>query len=96
MKRVKNRNKPVRLLVTGLLCLVLLITLVPRTKSVWDLSLKKKDLEKEKARLELVNKSKQNELDELGSPDAIERIAREKLGMVKEGERFIVKVIEEK
>ena len=95
MKRLKNWNKP-RVLVTGLLCIILLITLVPRTMNIWELSVKKKDLEQEKAHLVQINQIKQKELDELGTPQAIERIAREQLGMVKSGERLIVKVIEEK
>lgn len=81
---------------TGLLCIVLLVTLVPRTISIWELSVKKKDLEQEKAQLVQINQVKQKQLDELGTPQAIERIAREQLGMVKNGERVIVKVIEEK
>ena len=95
MKRLKNWNKP-RVLVTGLLCIILLITLVPRTMNIWELSVKKKDLEQEKTHLVQINQIKQKELDELGTPEAIERIAREQLGMVKSGERLIVKVIEEK
>ena len=80
----------------GLICVVLLFTIVPRSMSVWELSSKKQELEKQKVRLEQVNKVKHQQLEELKSPEAIERIAREQLGMVKNGERFVMKVIEQK
>ncbi len=95
MKRLKMIKRP-RMLMTALLCMILLITIVPRTMDIWELSAKKKALEQEKARLEQVNKVKKQQLAELNTPEAIERIAREQLGMVKNGERVVVKVIEEK
>ncbi|MEA1960378.1 MAG: septum formation initiator family protein [Bacillota bacterium] len=85
-----------RLFITGILCIILVVAIVPRSKTIWELSQRKNELEKEKACLEQINREKQMQLDKLDSPEAIERIAREQLGMVKEGERVIMQVIPQK
>lgn len=92
--REKN-NKAGRLFVTGMLCLLLLFTIVPRAKSIVELSARKHALEQEKAALERLKDENQKELKSLQSPEAIERLAREQLGMVKDGEEVVVEVISE-
>ncbi len=94
MKSKTGQRKPLRLMVIGLLGLLLLLTIVPRAKSIVELSARKKELEKEKISLIKVNNEHQKELAELKSPETIERIAREELGMIKKGERVVVEVIE--
>jgi len=89
----KKIKKPGRLFLTGLICLLLLFTIVPRAKSIMELSARKQELQKEKAVLMKINSEHKKELTELKSPAAIERIAREQLGMVKSGEKVVVEVI---
>jgi cell division protein FtsB len=91
-----NPNKKKHLLIVGLLCGLLLFTIIPRVKVIYDLSVRKKELEQEKVRLTQINEERRLTLESLDSPQAIERIAREQLGMVKKGERTIIKVIQEK
>ena len=89
----KKIKKPGSLFLTGLICLLLLFTIVPRAKSIVELSARKQELQKEKAALIKINSEHKKELAELKSPQAIERIAREQLGMVKNGEKVVVEVI---
>lgn len=89
----KKIKKPGKLFLTGLVCLLLLFTIVPRAKSIVELSIRKKELQKEKAVLVKVNSERKDELSELKSPETIERMAREQLGMVKNGEKVVIEVI---
>lgn len=89
----KKIKKPGRLFLTGLICLLLLVTIVPRAKSIVELSARKQELQKEKAVLMQINREQKKELAELKSPEAIERMAREQLGMVKSGEKVVIDVI---
>jgi cell division protein FtsL len=77
----------------GMICLMILFTIVPRVKMVWDLTQQKEDLQQQKAKLLQVNHSLKRQNDELNSPAAVERIAREQLGMVKQGEKVVVEVV---
>jgi cell division protein FtsB len=72
------------------------LTIVPRVKIIYELSAREKGLQTEKARLIQINEDRRQTLESLNSPLAFERIAREQLGMVKKGERTIIKVINEK
>jgi cell division protein FtsB len=74
---------------------MLLITIVPRAWTIYELSARKKLLLQEKERLTQVNAERSQTLAEIDSPMGIERIAREQLGMVKNGERTIIRVIPE-
>ncbi|MDD3364320.1 MAG: septum formation initiator family protein [Syntrophomonas sp.] len=96
MTKTNQNKKPLRMLLTGLLCCLLLFTIVPRAKIIYELSIREKELQQEKVRLTQINEERQLTLQSLDSPQAIERIAREQLGMVKKGERTIIKVIHEK
>ena len=96
MTQTKPNNKTFRLLLTALLCSLLLLTIVPRVKIIYELSVREKELQQEKVRLTQINEELQTTLQNLDSPQAIERIAREQLGMVKKGERTIIKVIPQK
>ena len=88
-------NKRLRLILTAFLCIVLLITIVPRAKTIYNLSARKKLLLQEKERLTQINTERSQTLAEIDSPQGIERIAREQLGMVKKGERTIIRIIPE-
>jgi len=89
----KIPNKRLKLLLSAFLCTLLLIAIVPRAKDIYVLSARKQSLLQEKERLTEVNQERTQTLAEIDSPQGIERIAREQLGMVKKGERTIIKVI---
>ncbi|MDD4172532.1 MAG: septum formation initiator family protein [Syntrophomonas sp.] len=86
-------NKRFRLVLTGLLCAILLFSIVPRAKTIYELSVRKNALLQEKEELTRINEERLQALAEIDSPAGIERIAREQLGMVKKGERTIIRVI---
>ncbi|HOB12552.1 MAG TPA: septum formation initiator family protein [Syntrophomonadaceae bacterium] len=93
---MKNKGKvrqPLRWLGIGLLCTVLLFTLVPRIKTIVELSERKQALLEQKAELEKEQQALQLELEQADSPENIERIAREQLGMVRPGEQPLIPVL---
>jgi cell division protein FtsB len=71
----------------------MLIAVVPRAKSIYDLYAIKKTLLQQKAQLTQVNQERTQTLAEIDTPQGMEKLAREQLGMVKKGERTIIKVI---
>ncbi len=79
-----------RLFMSGLICIALLLTIVPRGKTILELSAQKRELKNEKAQLLEMNRQYQAELEELKTPQVIEKLARERLGMVKNGEKVIL------
>lgn len=87
---MKPDNKNMRLFISGLVCIVLLITIIPRGKTILELSAQKRELKKQKVELQQVNREYQKKLDELKTPEEIERLARERLGMVKNGEKVVI------
>ena len=89
----KGRGRGVKLILISLICILMLIALVPRARTVWELSNRKKELKREKLRLTQIYSEKKQQLKDLNTPAAMERIAREQLGMVKDGERVIIKVV---
>ena len=96
MRKIKVRlNRRARMILTALLCGLLLFTIVPRAKTIYELSGRKQELLQEKARLSAINVERQQILATIDSPEGVERIAREQLGMVKNGERTIIRVIGE-
>lgn len=86
-------NKLFRLVITSLVCITLVITIVPRVKNIMELSERKAELEQQKLILVEKNKALTKELEEAESLENMERIAREQLGMVKNGEKIIMPVI---
>lgn len=88
----ENNRKNPRTLIMGIICLVLIITVVPRAKMVWDLTRQKEELQQQRAKLLETSHSLKKQNKELNSPAAVERIAREQLGMVKPGEKIVVEV----
>lgn len=94
---MKNKKKISLLkpLLLGVLGAFLIMAIVPRANTIMDLSLRKKELQNEKVELIMINENLKQEVEKMDSPQEIERIAREQLGMVKDGERVIFKVIKE-
>lgn len=83
-------NKIFKLLITSLICISIMVAIIPRAKVVYDLSMRKADLEEQKLRLIEKNQALTLELEKTTSPQYIEKIAREQLGLVKEGEQIIM------
>jgi len=96
---IMSKSRPpktrIRLLLTGLLALFLMIAIIPRAQTVYDLKQQKNQLELQKARLSEENSRLQEAMLEANSPETVERIAREELGLVKKGETIIIPVLSE-
>lgn len=95
---MKSKDKPARprpKLLIGVVCLLLAFTIVPRVKTVWELSAQRTQLEQQKAVLEKVNKELSVKAKKANTPENIEKIAREQLGMVKKGEKALIQVVPE-
>ncbi|MBO8159761.1 septum formation initiator family protein [Thermosyntropha sp.] len=92
---MKNKSKSLALkkILIIALCFFLLFPVGSRVKTVWKLNERKKELEAIKAELVTENKRLKEEYEKARSLENIERIAREKLGMVKEGEKPLVEVV---
>ncbi len=93
MSASKKKKSISRVFFAGLLGICLVFTIVPRVKSIVELNQQKEELEKQK--IESIEKSqalqeKKTKAESLGN---IEKIAREQLGMVKEGESTIIQVV---
>lgn len=85
--------RPGRKVLVGIICLMLAFTIVPRVKTVWELSTQKNELKLKKAALEKVNQELSQKAREANTPENIERIAREQLGMLKKGEKALIQVV---
>ncbi len=86
-----RQPKP-RLIMLALLLGFFAVTLVPRCCTIWKLNAQKQALEMKKIEITQSNQQLSAEKDKLNSPAAVERIAREKLGMVKKGEKVLMEV----
>lgn len=95
MKNKSGKKVTFKALLTGLICIGIAFTIIPRAKIIWELSERKQGLEQVKTELTEENTQLRAELKKANSAENIERIAREQLGMVKEGEKVLVPVIED-
>ena len=93
MKKSQPNYKRNRLIAAGLLASIFLFSLTPRVWSIYKLSSQKQELLQEKARLAQINAQQQQILDSINTPAGIEKIAREQLGMIKKGEKAVVRVV---
>ena len=93
MRRSLKLPKLIRSVCMLAITTMLLVALVPRITNIVDLSQRKAMLEQEKTQLTEIKKKLSHELKAAESPETVERIAREQLGMVKKGERPITPVI---
>lgn len=91
-----QKNNRLQKIIIVLVCAVFMISIVPRVKTIVELTARKKALEQEKTRLVQLNQDKEQELAELQHPEAIERIAREQLGMIKKGEKVMIYSVPDK
>lgn len=84
--------KPLKKIVAISICFVLMITIIPRVKTIWELNQRKQQLVIQKEQVKKVNQQLKAQLKEARKPETVERIAREKLRMVKDGESYVVEV----
>lgn len=81
-----------KFMVGALLLSLFAFTLTPRLLTIWKLSEQKAGLEQEKLEAGRVNQLLVLQKEQMDDPAEMERIAREKLGMVKKGEKVLVEV----
>ncbi|HZK44264.1 MAG TPA: septum formation initiator family protein [Syntrophomonadaceae bacterium] len=86
-------KKPFKLAVITLVCVCLMVAIIPRAKNILELSQRKANLEQQKVLLIEKNEKLTMQFKNAESIENMERIAREQLGMVKEGEQIIMSVI---
>lgn len=96
MKPKSKFKQALRILVLASLSILLIWCTVPKVKSILDLQQQKCQLEQEKTKLQKENKELNKDLKDLDSPQAVEKLAREQLGMVKKGEKFIQPLTQDK
>lgn len=78
-----------RIALLSSLSLLLLWVTVPKVKSICELKQQRHELQQKKTQLQKENQELAKTLKDLDSPQAVEKLAREQLGMVKEGEKVI-------
>lgn len=96
---MQNRDKPSKwahILVTGIICLLVAFTIIPRVYTICHLSREYHSLQQQKTALLKVNHQLHHEALEANSSANIEKIAREQLGMIKPGEKKVQPVIPDK
>ena len=72
----------------------MIFSILPRAKSIYELSLRRDELLQQHKIMEAQNKELAVKLKQSEQPQQVEKIAREKLGMIKPGEKYIVPVEE--
>jgi len=85
-------NKKKRIIAWLVIITIAALTIIPRSKTLLDLTIRKRALEQEKQQLIKANQELAEQLNQIQSPEYVERLAREKLGMVKAGERIVMPV----
>lgn len=88
-------NRKRRIIAWIFIVAIAALTVVPRGKTLLELTIRKKGLEQEKQQLIKANQELAEQVKQIQSPEYVERLAREKLGMVKDGERVVMEVSED-
>ena len=88
----KSKSKRGSIITVGILLALLLFTLTPRCSSIIDLYGQVQILQTDKEQLLAERERLQAEHEKMESLEMVERLAREKLGLVKQGERFLLEV----
>lgn len=89
MKMPGKLQGALKLMVFSIIFVLIGLTVVPKIKTIWELSERRDQLEQQKAILAKQNKKLEQELKRLDSHIAVEKLAREQLGMVKNGEQYV-------
>ncbi|MDD3270329.1 MAG: septum formation initiator family protein [Syntrophomonadaceae bacterium] len=96
---MKSRGKlqaALKLMVFSIIFILISLTVIPKVKTIWELSERRDKLEQQKANLAKENRELEQELKRLDSRVAVEKLAREQLGMVKNGEQFVLPLTSDK
>ncbi|MDO4540937.1 MAG: septum formation initiator family protein [Syntrophomonadaceae bacterium] len=91
-KRQKQKPRLMRI-ITALFVVALLVTAIPRTIEVIRLEQKRDALLAEQQELAALVEQRQAQLELTEDPEYIEKMAREQLGMIKAGERPLMKAV---
>lgn len=84
--------RPLKRILAIAVCFVLMVTIIPRVKTIWELNQRKQQLIMQREQAEKLNRQLKAQMKEAKKPETVERIAREKLRMVKDGESYVVEV----
>ncbi len=87
VKKIRKRIKRVFFLI---LCTIMIVTTLPRITTIAQLYEQKQELTQQKQALEQEKAELTTTRDSMDNLETIEKSAREKLGMIKEGERLMV------
>ncbi|HNX28852.1 MAG TPA: cell division protein FtsL [Syntrophomonadaceae bacterium] len=88
------KKSPAKMVVLTIIGLIMIFSILPRAKSIYELSLRRDELLQQHKIMEAQNKELAVKLKQSEQPQQVEKIAREKLGMIKPGEKYIVPVEE--
>lgn len=89
MKAKGRLRGALRIALLGSLSILMLWVTIPKAKSIWELEQQRYELKQQKNQLQKENQELTKALKEIDSPQAVEKLAREQLGMVKKGEQFV-------
>lgn len=95
MRNQMSNKSPLKVAITIIVGLVLVLSIFPRGKTIYELSLRKDELLQQQQLIEAQNKELSVKLQKSEQPELIEKIAREKLGMIKPGEKYVLPVLED-
>jgi len=95
MSSQKVNKSPGKIIIFVVLGLVLVLNIFPRGKTIYELSMRKGELLQQKQEIENQHQVLSERLQRVEEPEEIEKIAREKLGMVKPGERYIIPMVQD-
>ncbi|MDR1160284.1 MAG: cell division protein FtsL [Syntrophomonadaceae bacterium] len=90
MNKKKVSKKKSRGVIALIVLTIMIISIVPRAKNIWTLSVQRNELQKTRDELLLRNEKLNWEKQDLNSLEVVERMARERLGMLKDGEKVVV------
>lgn len=90
----KTNNSRAKIMVLLVIGFVIIFSIFPRAKTIYELSLRKEALLQQQQIIEVQNRELLILLEQSEQPQEVEKIAREKLGMIKPGEKYIVPVEE--
>ncbi len=92
MQIPERLKQPIKTLIIVAVFILVLSTLVPRCRELFSLHVRKQELQTQISELQQKQQELEQEKAAMNTPEATERIAREQLGMIKEGEKVLVEV----
>lgn len=85
-------KRPMKIMLVTAAGILVLSTLIPRCSELFSLYVRRHELEGQISELQKKQQALEAEKAAMNTPEAAERIAREQLGMIKEGEKVLVEV----